>query len=82
VRVVEIPWAEPHGRFTALFERLVIDWLGAASQQAVADRMGLSWDEVDGIMERAVRRGLARREPELFPRIGVDEKAFRSVTVT
>lgn len=77
VRVVEIPWAEPYGRFTALFERLVIDWLQAASQQAVADRVGLSWDEVHGIMERAVKRGLARRKAEPIPHIGVDEKSFR-----
>jgi transposase len=55
----------------------VIDWLQAASQQAVADRMGLSWDEVHGIMERAVKRGLARREAETILHIGVDEKAFR-----
>lgn len=77
VRVVQIPWAEPYGRFTALFERLVIDWLQAASQQAVADRVGLSWDEVHGIMERAVKRGLGRREAEPIPHIGVDEKSFR-----
>jgi len=77
VRVVDIPWAESYGRFTALFERLVIDWLEAASQKAVADRMGLSWDEVHGIMQRAVKRGLKRREAELIPYIGVDEKSFR-----
>jgi transposase len=76
-RVAEIAWAAPHGRFTAMFERLVIDWLGAASQQAVADRIGLSWDEVHGIMERAVKRGLARREAEPIRYIGVDEKSFR-----
>ena len=29
--VVRVPWAEPFGRFTLLFERLVIDWLSAAS---------------------------------------------------
>lgn len=77
VKVARVPWAEPHGRFTALFERLAIDWLSAASQQAVAQRLGLSWDEVHGIMERAVRRGLARREAEPIPHVGVDEKAFR-----
>jgi len=77
VRVVRIPWAEPYGRFTAWFERLVIDWLQAASQQAVADRMGLSWDEVHGIMDRAVKRGLKRREAEPIPHLGVDEKSFR-----
>ncbi|MGH7927052.1 MAG: ISL3 family transposase [Candidatus Binatia bacterium] len=76
VRAVRLPWAEPHSRFTLLFERLAIDWLEAASQQAVAERLGLSWDEVHGIMERAVARGLARRKSELIPHLGVDEKAF------
>jgi hypothetical protein len=27
-----------------LFERLAIDWLGAASQTAVAERLSLSWE--------------------------------------
>lgn len=77
VRAVRLPWAEPNSRFTLLFERLAIDWLKAASQKAVAERLGLSWDEVHGIMDRAVKRGLARREAEELPHIGVDEKAFR-----
>ncbi|MGA3023741.1 MAG: transposase family protein [Bryobacteraceae bacterium] len=42
VRAVKLPWAEPSSRFTALFESLVIDWLNAASQKAVAERLGLS----------------------------------------
>jgi transposase len=77
VRVAKLPWAEPSSRFTALFERLAIDWLTAASQKAVGERLGLSWDEVHGIMERAVERGLERRQAEPLPRLGVDEKAFR-----
>jgi transposase len=77
VRAVRLPWAEPHSRFTLLFERLAIDWLQVASQKAVAERLGLSWDEVHAIMQRAVNRGLARRRAEPIPRIGVDEKAFR-----
>lgn len=76
-RVVKLPWAEPGSHFTALFERLAIDWLGAASQKAVAALLALSWDEIHGIMERAVARGLARRETEPLPNLGVDEKAFR-----
>jgi transposase len=75
--VVKLPWAESGSRFTALLERLVIDWLGVASQKAVATQMGLSWDEVHGIMERAVARGLARRQAEAIPHLGVDEKSFR-----
>ena len=76
MHAVRLPWAEPRSHFTLLFERLAIDWLSAASQKAVAERLGLSWDEVHGIMERAVARGLKRREAESIPWIGVDEKAF------
>ena len=77
VRVVKLPWAEPGSRFTELFEALAIEWLKHASQQAVGDRLQLSWDEIHGIMERAVKRGLARRQAEEIPQLGVDEKAFR-----
>ena len=77
IKSVRLPWAEPYSRFTLLFERLAIEWLHAASQKAVADQLGLSWDEVHGIMDRAVRRGLERRDEELVSYIGVDEKAFR-----
>ena len=64
-------------RFTALFEALVIDWLREANTAAVAQQMGLSWDEVDGIMQRAVQRGLERREVQAPQRIGVDETSFQ-----
>jgi transposase len=77
VRVVKLPWAEPSSRFTALFEALAIAWLKAASQKAVGEQLGLSWDEIHGILDRAVKRGLKRREAEPVPRLGVDEKAFR-----
>jgi transposase len=76
-RVVKMPWAEPGSRFTALFERLAIDWLKVASQKAVGEQLRLSWDEIHGIMDRAVERGLKRRQAEPLKRIGVDEKAFR-----
>jgi transposase len=77
IKVVKLPWAEPGSRFTALFERLAIDWLKVASQKAVGDQLHLSWDEIHGIMERAVERGLNRRQAELVKHIGIDEKAFR-----
>ena len=76
-RVVKLPWAEPNSRFTALFERLAIDWLPMASQTAVARQLGLTWDEIHAIMERAVERGLKRRQAEPIQHIGIDEKAFR-----
>jgi transposase len=74
---VKLPWAEPSSRFTVLFERLVMDWLRAASQKAVGEHLGRSWDEIHGIMERAVERGLEGRQAEKVPTLGVDEKSFR-----
>lgn len=88
VRTAAIPWAEPLGRFTALFGPpfgrcpLAIDWLKSASRKAVAARLRLSWDEVDGIMQRAVRRGLKRREAEEIAYLGVDEKSFKKGIAT
>jgi transposase len=58
-------------------EGLAIAWLKHASQKAVAEQLRLSWDEIHGIMERTVERGLARRKAEKIPHLGVDEKAFR-----
>ena len=77
VKVVALPWAEAGSRFTALFEALALAWLKAASQKAVAQQLGLSWDEIHGIMERAVQRGLQRRQAEPIAHLGGDEKAFR-----
>jgi transposase len=74
---VEVPWAEASSRFTARFEALVIDWLLEASFAAVARQVDLTWDEVAGIQERAVRRGLARRDLKPPKRIGVDETSFQ-----
>ena len=75
--MVKLPWAEANSRFTALMEGLAIAWLRHASQKAVAEQLHLSWHEIHGIMEGAVERGLARRQAEEIPQLGVDEKAFR-----
>jgi len=77
VGMAKLPWAEASRRFTALFEALAIEWLKEASQKAVAGQMDLSWEEIDGIMERAVERELERRKAEKVTQIGIDEKAFR-----
>ena len=77
VKQIEVPWSESRSRFTALFEAVVIDWLQEASTAAVAQQLGLSWDEVDGVMQRAVQRGLQRREVQLPARLGVDETSFQ-----
>jgi len=77
VVTTSVPWAAPGSGFTALFEALVIDWLKEASIAAVSRLMGLSWNAVDGIMQRAVARGLLRREQHCVAHLGVDETAFK-----
>jgi transposase len=77
VHQVSVPWGEPGSRFTALFEALIIDWLKETSMSAVGRNLDLSWDQIDGIMQRAVTRGLARREKVFPERLGVDETSFR-----
>ena len=77
VVTVSVPWAEPGSGFTSLFEALVIDWLKEASTLAVSRLMKLSWNAIDGIMQRAVKRGLSRRTEVCPTQIGVDETAFK-----
>ena len=75
VRQVRLPWAEPHSRFTALFERLAIDVLAACDVAAAARLLRVSWDEAWHLMDRAVARGLAAKPLAVPNHIGVDEKA-------
>jgi transposase len=76
VQQLSVPWAEDRSRFTQLFESLAIG-LHEMSIAAVARRLRLSWDEVDGIMARAVARGLQRRAKRPLRFIGIDEKAVK-----
>ena len=77
VLTMQVPWAGGSSRFTVLFESLVIDWLKETSVAAVARRVRMTWDEVAGIMDRAVARGLARRTVELPEALAVDETSFQ-----
>jgi transposase len=75
-RTITVPWAERRSHFTLLFERLAIAWLREATPLAVARRLGLTWEEANGIVERAVRRGLARRTSVAGRRLGIDEHSY------
>jgi transposase len=72
---VTVPWAEPYGRFTGLFERLAIDLLLESSVLGSCEILRISWDEADGIKQRAVERGQARQRAEPIRLLGVDEKS-------
>jgi transposase len=54
----------------------VIDLLKECSIEAVSRLLALTWDQGWGVMDRAVRRGLGRKEHRIPERIGVDEKSF------
>ena len=75
-QTVAVPWAEKYGRFSRLFERLAIDVMLECSIQGACEILGISWAEADGIKQRAVKRGLARKTPTLMPRLCVDEKGM------
>jgi len=78
VKTTVVPWAGKHSRFTLLFEGWVIGLLGACSNiQSVCKLMGMDWRNVQGIMDRAVARGLERRASEEVEYMGIDEKSFR-----
>ena len=74
---IDVPWAAPNSGFTALMEALIIDWLQEASILAVSRCMRISWDQIDGVMQRAVRRGLERRKIEEIRNACVDETSFQ-----
>ena len=77
VETVPVPWAGPRSRFTLLYERFAIEVLLACrGVSAAAELLGLSWDQLHAIMERAVARGLGRRELEGLRHVGLDEKSF------
>ena len=77
VKSIDVPWADLKSRFTLLFERFAIDvLLSASSQTKAAELLGLSWDEVHAIQERAVRRGMKTRDLSGISYLGIDEKSL------
>ena len=79
VKTAFLPWAGKHSHFTLLFESFAIEVLQAAkSIKDACALLNLTWQQAQTIMERAVDRGLARRDGEEITWLGMDEKNFRS----
>ena len=75
--LLAVPWAEPRSRFTTFFEAWAVAVLQAAQSTSHAcTLLRLHWSAAQRIMERAVERGLARRELEGVRYVGLDEKSF------
>lgn len=79
-QTVSVSWSEPHSRFTHLFERFALDVLLATKVQSQAARLlRLSAGQVHDLMQRAVARGLSRRDHEaVVEHLSLDEKSFHA----
>jgi transposase len=76
--MIALPWAEPGGRFTNRFESHLIEFLQEAKTVKAASRLGrVTEDQMDGVLKRAVQRGIDRRKMSTLKKIGLDEKAYR-----
>lgn len=77
VKTTAVPWAGKHSRFTLMFEAFAIEILKiAANIEGARKLLRLSWDGAQQIMDRAVSRGLEKRDLEEVTRVGLDEKSF------
>ncbi len=75
-----VPGALPHSRFTLMFERFAIEvLLMTQTVKGAMTILRLQWDATWHIIERAVARGKARKEPSLLPRIGMANDAVDKV---
>ena len=77
VTTIKAPWAEQGSRFTLMFEAFAVQvLLASASVVQAVELLGLDWDGLQRIMDRAVNRGLARRSVDEVKAVGLDEKSF------
>ena len=72
-----VPWAGKHSRFTLLFEYMAVEVIKACSSiSAAAKLLNVDWQAVQSIMDRAVARGIVRRNMSNIRNVGIDEKSF------
>lgn len=84
VQQVRVPWADPHSRFTQLFEKLAIDMMQICPRSRASGLLSTSIDALGRIAHRAVSRGLERKAQARangefpFPtQVSIDEKYWR-----
>jgi transposase len=76
VKQVSAPWAESGSRFSLFYENWVIDTLKECDVSGVNRLTGTSWYEAWNIVEKAVARGLSRKNSLIPDYLGIDEKSF------
>lgn len=76
--MVQVPWAQPRSRWTLMFEGVAVRVLqNSRSITQACELLRLDWSSAHRIMERAVERGLQRRNTQEVRYIGMDEKSFK-----
>lgn len=74
----EVPWAERYARWTLSFEAYAVRVMEACTTlEAAGELLGLDWSSLNRIMQRAVDRGMLRRDWQEMKHMGIDEKSFR-----
>jgi transposase len=77
-RMVDVPWAEPLSRWSKLFENFAVTVLLACRNTEQGRKfLRLDWESCQAIMDRAVARGISRRDLDDIDYVGIDEKSFR-----
>jgi len=70
-----VPWAGKHSRFMLLFEYMALEVIKACSSISSASKLlNVDWQAVQSIMDRAVARGIERRDMAKIRNVGIDEK--------
>jgi transposase len=76
VKQIGSEFGENGSDMTYAFERHVIDVAHECSIEAVGRICGITWDRGWNAFDRAVSRGLSRKEHRIPRRMGIDEKSF------
>lgn len=79
VQTASVSWAEPHSRFTQMFECFALRVLQATQVQArAAALLRLSAGQIHDLMERSVQRGMERRDAQQsMTALSLDEKSHQ-----
>lgn len=70
---ISVPWAEDSSRYTQMFENHIVKWASETSILALSRQLNLSWNAIDGILKRAVDRGLKKQKKVSCLHLFVDE---------
>ena len=60
VLTIQVPWADQSSRYSIMFECAILKWAQECSILSLSRRMRISWNAINGIMYRGVKRGLKK----------------------